>query len=145
LTNCIQAAFSSGGGGGATVEIAERSQAASFSTSSTTATDITSFLVTKPDITDGKCFTFATFTGLNDNTGVSNTYFLDDNGSNVAVGMVQEDAGSQGYATQNVSLVDLSDSDGETAKVRMLVSSGTGYCYFNSSYSIPKLVAFGVG
>ena len=146
MTNCIQAAFSSGGGGGgATVEIVEQSQSGSFTTTSTTAVDITSFTITKPDITDGKCFTFATFAGYNDDNSTTNTYFLDDNSSNVAVGMTQEDGGSGGYANNNISLVDLSDSDGNTAKIKMLVSAGTGSCYGNNTYTIPKLVAFGVG
>ena len=146
MTNCIQSAFSSGGGGGgATVEIVEQSQSGSFTTTSTTAVDITSFTITKPDITDGKCFTFATFAGYNDDNSTTNTYFLDDNGSNVAVGMTQEDGGSGGYANNNISLVDLSVADGNTAKIKMLVSAGTGSCYGNNTYTIPKLVAFGVG
>ena len=59
--------------------------------------------------------------------------------------MTQEDGGSGGYANNNISLVDLSVADGNTLKIQMLVSGGTGACYGNNTYTIPKLVALGVG
>ena len=131
--------------GGATVETAERSQTGSFTTTSTSAVDVTSFTITKPSITDGKCFSFATFASYNDNSGVTNVFYLDDNGSTVATAMTQEDAESGGYANSNTSLVDLSVADGNTLKIQMHVTSGTGIQYGNNTYTVPKLVALGVG
>ena len=144
MSNCIQAAFSSGGGGGATVSGAEAVTSATVSTTSTSFVDVTNLTLTKPDITDGKCTSTATFNAYN-STSTSTIFELDDDGTQVALGMTQEDAASANYANLRCTLIDISDADGATLKVRFKVDGGTGVCYQSTSYSIPKLVSFGVG
>jgi len=70
LGNCIQAAFSSGGGGGATVEgVSDRLTSNVTTTSTTLVTTDTNFTITVPTITDGVCILLANLNTQNSDSG----------------------------------------------------------------------------
>jgi len=130
-------------GGGATVEIVEVRPTASFSTSSTTFVDITGMSLTKPDITDGKCMLVCEGTIDNSSVNEATALGLDDNATVVAVqSCVTDNAGLE----FPISIADVSEADGETAKgVLKSHSSGTARILYDSTKYEPKISVLGVG
>ena len=134
----ILGAFSSGGGNGENATVVEATTSSTFSTSETDYVDVTGLALTKPNITNGKCFGLATFTNYNNTNGKKSAFALDDNGSEVSYGSNQNVAADNTYLLA-CCIVDTSDSDGNTLKVKMKVDGGTGYLYYSDTWSIPKL------
>ena len=132
---------------GATTSIVEAVLTADFSTTSTTVVDVTSATLTKPNISGGVCFSAWFCSTYNSNAGTCTQFGLDDNGTIVSIVQNQPTAGS--YNSNCISLVDGSSSDGNTLKVVMRVSAGTGHAYWleddDACDAIPKLTCMGVG
>ena len=132
---------------GATTSIVEAVLSADFTTTSTTVVDVTSATLTKPNISGGVCFSAWFCSTYNSNAGTCTQFGLDDNGTIVSLVQNQPTAGS--YNSNCITLVDGSSSDGNTLKVVMRVSSGTGHAYWaeddNACNAIPKLTCMGVG
>jgi len=130
--------------GGATVSKVQVSLAATFTTSSTTYVDVTSWTLTKPDITDGICFSLATGTTYG-GTGQNQSFQLMDNGVSVSQSVVRQNTIDVGVPHAIVTVTDLSASDGNPLHVEMKVGSGSGSIYYSTSFGIGKLVCMGVG
>ena len=129
--------------GGATVATTSVKPTASFTTSSTSFTDITGMTVSMADVTSGKCITTADLTV--DNSGASGETFVillvDDtivNGQQIIT--------TSGEIEFPMSLSYAGDSDGTTAKLQMKVSANNGRMLYNSGSSVLcQINSMGVG
>ena len=132
MGNCIQAAFSGGGGGGVTVANVTAVRTSSFTTTNTTFTDISDMTLTKSDITDGISHTCINATVDND---TSQTFTcLNDNGTVVMTIGASTSSASNEFP---ITIISNSVADGNTAKAQMKVDGNTGrMVYSNDEYEM---------
>ena len=140
MTNCIQAAFS-GGGGGATVEILDVTGATNNQTSTSTAnTDILGMSGTLPNITNGKCLIVLFASGEHDTVSTLRIG-MELNGSDQVFGQNYTHGTGEHFC---ITVSDNDDADGGTVQGRMRVGDGT-ITIKNETNQSSRINVLGVG
>jgi len=141
LGSCnILGAFSSGGGGGgATVTAFNVTNAAGFTTTSSSYVEVTNMTVDKPTITDGECLAVFWASVQNDNDGKLYSAYEDDS-SVVSYGKMEGHVN----ADQTIACGDQSDADGQTYSLNTKASAGTETIQYTGDRQT-RMTGLGIG
>ena len=142
MTNCIQAAFSSGGGGGATVETDNATITSDLTSTATSLTDIAGIVVTIGDITDGQTFITAQLTVSVDGGRNVGLALADDNTTIVSTNIGTEVTTNAQF---NLSTSHAMSADGSEIHAQARVSGDTLTVLGSSSAPTSSLVSMSVG
>jgi len=140
LSNCIQAAFSSGGGGGSvTISVQEIAPTNNQSTTSTTAVDIDNCVLTLPTRTDGYALLTLWCLLQNDAGNNAETIGFEYNGAD------QEQGGlTTGNLSQTLTITATDELDGGEIQGRWYANAGTARMK-NEATANSRMILFEVG
>ena len=137
LTDCLQGAFSSGGG--ATVTAFNVTLDAGFSTTSSSYVEVTGMTVDKPTISNGQCL--AVFWGEVQNNDNGHLYSMyEDDTTAVSYGHME------GHTDEGNTICcgDQSSADGQTYSMNTKATAGTEVIQYNGSAQT-RMTGFGIG
>lgn len=140
MNNCIQAAFSSGGGG-AGVSLSHQEDVLSSSDSTTSTTYVSSSLsLTAADRTDGLCLCMSVITGMNDTASAESAFVWFDDGTTTTGDQQGTSEGVNARMPMNPTQIIELNGSVMNIRYKSLGAGNTTTIYYSSDNTEPKIL-----